>query len=114
MRLAIVAVVFAVAATVALILRARQRPVPAVVEVSMSPGVYFFSSVGCADCLPAREALEAALGPEGYTEIKWEEQPGRFEEVGVDAVPSTVLVTESGSAEVFPGNPGPALQRLGP
>jgi hypothetical protein len=114
LRLAIVAAVLGVAALVALMVRTSHRQHPSVIQVPLPPGVYLFTSATCADCRLVRETIVGALGPNGYTEIRWEEQPSWFEEVGVDAVPSTVVVAESGSAAVYPGNPDRALETLGP
>jgi hypothetical protein len=52
------------------------------------------------------------LGQEGYTELRWEEEPSKFGEVGVDAVPAVLLVRDSGRARLFPGQPERALSEL--
>jgi hypothetical protein len=80
----------------------------------LGPGVYFFSSSTCADCVPARASLVEQLGPSGFAEVRWESEPGLFAELGVDAVPCTLIVSEAGEATRFPGLPDGALEGLDP
>lgn len=82
--------------------------------VGLDPGVYLFSSGACADCAPARDRLVHDLGPTGFVEIRWEDEPARFEELGVEVVPCTVVVSDTGVATRFPGMPDRALERLNP
>ena len=54
------------------------------------------------------------LGSAGYNEIEWENEPGLFAELGIDAVPCTVVVGDDRSASVHPGMPDRALRGLNP
>jgi hypothetical protein len=114
LRLAIVAAGIVVALVAALVLR---RPVPHPVTTNtrgLGPGVYLFSSTTCVDCVAARARLVAALGPTGFVEIDWEDDPGPFAEFEIDAVPCTVIVSEEGMSTRFPGMPDRALEELSP
>lgn len=114
LRLALVTAGIVVALGVALVLR---RPVADPVTTNaagLGPGVYLFSSATCVDCAAARARLVDALGPTGFVEIDWEDDPGRFAELLIDAVPCTLIVSEEGMATRFPGMPDRALEQLGP
>jgi len=105
-RIVLIAVVVAVALGVAVIQRRRSlNPVRAVDAGDLGPGVYFFSSTGCATCDRARAKLEEALGSSGYTEISWEQEPEPFEKIGVEAVPAVMLVDERGRGRLYTGQP---------
>ena len=54
------------------------------------------------------------LGSAGYIEIRWEDDPGLFTHLGIDAVPCTVVVGDDGSASLHPGMPDGALRGLNP
>lgn len=104
----------AVAGCVVLIQRWRVRgPVRDVESAGMSSGVYFFSSASCPTCTRAREKLDARLGDTGYTEFVWEEDPGPFQELDVDAVPCVVVLGDDGRGRLYPGQPDKALRSLG-
>ena len=114
LRLAIVTAGIVVALAAAVVLR---RPVAHSVttnEAGLGPGVYLFSSSTCVDCVAARACLLDALGPTGFVEIDWEDDPGPFSAFGIDAVPCTVIVTEEGTFTRFPGMPNRALEELSP
>ncbi len=116
-RVAIVVAVLAAAGLGAYLLSRRSRsaqPFRPAVGRALPVGIYLFSSTTCAGCEPARQAIAERVGPAGFVEIAWEEKPGWFAELGVEAVPSTLVVTEDGVATVFPGHPGRALRALGP
>lgn len=115
LRLGIVGAAILVVLVVTLLLRgrARHRAVP-IDQAGLSPGVYLFSSSTCADCIPARRMMEDTLGASGFVEIKWEDEPGLFQEMRLDVVPATVVVAGDGSAVLFPGMPERALKTLGP
>lgn len=104
-----------VAAAITLVLRGRTKRSPRAVDpAGLAPGVYLFTSHTCADCRPARRMLTDVLGEGGFTEMNWEREPGTFNEVGIDAVPATLVVDGEGRATLYPGLPGKALARLGP
>jgi hypothetical protein len=92
----------------------RRGPRIATEAIGLDPGVYLFSSSTCADCVPARDRLADDLGQAGFVEIRWEDAPVLFEELGVEAVPCTMIVSEAGVATRFPGMPDRALERLNP
>lgn len=114
-RVALVAgaMVVALLATVALRFRSSGRPRRIDID-GLDRGVYFFSSATCLDCAPARKALLDALGDGGFTEVSWEEDPGVLHDLGISAVPATLLVDEAGRGMLYPGMPDAALRRLGP
>lgn len=93
--------------------RARQ-PVETIAHTGLRRGVYLFSSSGCATCRQARERLQATLGASGYVEFSWEKHAEQFHQVGVDAVPSVLLVGEDGGGRLYPGQPERALLDLEP
>lgn len=78
------------------------RPLPA---TDLDTGVYLFTSADCNECALARAKLEDRLGEGGYAEIAWEERPELFADLGVDAVPATMVVAADGSALLWPGQP---------
>ena len=71
----------------------------------LAPGIYLFTSSTCADCLPARERLREKLGPGGFKEIVWEQDPDSFDRAGIVVVPCTVVVGMDGLAKSYPGVP---------
>lgn len=92
--------------------RRTRRPVRTVEASDMAAGVYFFSSATCPTCERAREKLNARLGENGYTEFVWENDPGPFANLDVDAVPAVAVLDESGRGRLYPGQPDRALARL--
>ena len=114
-RIGLIVGALGVAYAVTVILRARAAGSPISLEATgLAEGVYFFSSSACPDCRQARARLEDGLGESGFTELRWEESPGVFHELGVAAVPATLLVDADGSGTLYPGHPDKALVRLGP
>jgi len=94
-------------------LAGRHRPV-LVQQTALGFGVYLFTSATCPDCETARRLLAAAIGPSGFVELSWEQRPELFRDLGVDAVPATLIVAESGSSTLYPGRPDFALEALSP
>lgn len=115
LRLGLVAgtVAIALAAILAVRARERRRPMDAG-PTDLGPGLYLFSSGACLDCRPARRIIEESLGPGGFTEIRWEDSPETFRDLGIEAVPATVVVSGSGLATVYPGMPHFALKAFNP
>lgn len=108
------AVVLAVAAVIILRkLAHRQRPA-GIEQTALDPGIYLFTSATCGDCEAARQMLVRALGPSGFVELSWESVPEIFREVEVDAVPATLIVSETRGSVLYPGRPDRALETLGP
>ncbi|MEX2252119.1 MAG: hypothetical protein WD895_08630 [Acidimicrobiia bacterium] len=108
----------AVVAAIAVILILRQmtgrhRPV-AIQQAKLGPGVYLFTSAACPDCESARRVLLGAIGPSGFVEVSWESDPETFRELGVDAVPATLVVSDSHGSTLYPGRPDRALEVLNP
>lgn len=80
----------------------------------LEAGVFLFTSANCADCEPARTKLANRLGADGFTELRWEEQPGLFEKLKISVVPATLVVDDGGSGTLYPGQPELAMEELGP
>ncbi len=115
LRLSLIAGALAVAAVAAVVLRSRVAGRPRQLEsTGLGPGVYLFTSTACADCSPARRKLIDELGEGGFVELGWEQEPGVFHRLGVDAVPATAIVARDGSATLWPGQPDDALDSVGP
>ena len=114
LRVGLVAAAFLLVGTIAIWQRARGRrmPIRNVSSADLGPGIYFFSSATCPTCARARDKLDQTLGEEAYIELRWEEEPGPFAEVGVDAVPAVLIVGASGEGRLFPGQPERALSEL--
>ena len=114
-RLSVVAGALVVALAAVALLRMRRRERPETIEsVGLSPGIYLFTSATCLDCSPARQSLLDSLGASGFTEISWEDGPETFRELGVTAVPATLIVGGDGDANLYPGQPTTVLRLLGP
>jgi len=114
-RIGLIAVVLAVAASIALIQRRRAlNPVKSLDAPGFDAGIYFFSSGTCATCDRARETLVLALGRDGYAEIAWEADPGPFENLQIDAVPAVMIVDDRGRGRLYAGQPDKVLAELDP
>lgn len=115
LRVVLVGTALVVTAAVSYLLARRSGTKPRRVNTgSMEPGVYLFTSATCADCAPAREKLRKALGDHGFHEVSWEDQPRVLQDLGVDAVPATLIVGEGGWGTLYPGRPDRAIAGLGP
>jgi len=112
-RIGLIAAAIAGVAVIALVQRRRAvGPVRAVETAGLAAGIYFFSSASCPTCRRAREKLDASIGDSGYDELVWEEQPGAFTDLGVDAVPAVMIVDHDGRGRLYPGQPERALADL--
>lgn len=109
LRIAIVAGAVLIIALVVAIM--RRNPVRRAIGSSgdLAPGIYLFTSATCADCTPSRERLVEQLGAGGFQEIEWEQDPESFARLGIDVVPTTLVVGMDGSASSYPGVPDEAL-----
>lgn len=106
LRLALVGGALAIVALVVWLMRRRDQRLGKSFDVEgLSEGVYFFSSTTCDSCRDARKRIEQLVGSEGYTEYAWETAPDMFSDVGVEAVPATLVVFSSGKAELHNGAP---------
>ena len=114
LRLAIVAGAVLLSVGLIVLLRRRQGEPTPVGAGGLSPGLYLFSSSSCLDCVTARGRLEETLGPSGFAEIHWEDEPELFAELGIDLVPCTVVVSADGTAARYPGAPEKALEGFNP
>lgn len=95
--------------------RRRTRHVPRRLDATkLTAGVYLMSSGSCPDCGPVRRQLDETLGQDGYSEMSWDTEPGVFEDLGITAVPVTLIVADDGSGVAWPGRPDKALAGLGP
>ncbi len=88
--------------------RAARRP-RRVRMPGIGPGLVLFTSETCDTCVPAREAVVARVGPDGFTEIVWEHEPAMFDTYAVARVPTLVWVDEDGDGLAWEGVPGRAL-----
>ena len=114
-RLGLVLGVLMASFAVAALVRRRARLEPGSVHpTNLAPGVYLFSSHDCVDCPKARRELQEALAGGSFVEIGWEESPSTFRALGVDVVPTTVIVDHDGSAILNPGVPAAVIRRLSP
>jgi hypothetical protein len=113
LRLAIVVGVALLSLIVVAVMR-RRRVVSALDRGGLDPGVYLFTSSSCSDCAGARARLQEVLGSSAFNEISWEDDPGMFTQLGIDAVPCTVVVGDDGSASIHPGTPDRVLRGLNP
>jgi hypothetical protein len=99
LRALIVALVaFVVVGAVVVMRRRSQRSTHARRRVNLDPGVYFFSSVACAECEPARNRL-AARGSK-FVEYTWEQDAAVFADLQIGGVPATMVVHDDQSALV--------------
>lgn len=106
-RAGLVAAALLVVGVIVLILRRTPTPGARRIPVAgLDPGVYLFTSTACVTCKTAREELIAKA--EEFVEIAWEEQPGIFADLEIDAVPAVLVVGEAGSGRLIPGRPGRA------
>lgn len=114
-RLGLIAGALAVAGAATWAMRSRSKGAPRRIETTgLGPGVYLFTSAACPDCRHIRSRLTRELGEAGFVELEWEKEPGLFHDLGVGAVPATLLVAADGSGVIWPGPPDEALARLGP
>lgn len=104
-------VVLVAASVVALVtnLVDRRRPRRRAME-GLEPGVVLFTSQRCPGCDPVRDRLVAVLGPEGFREIKWTEDPQPFQTHRIARVPTTAAVDSNGMGQVWEGMP--SVRRL--
>ncbi len=109
-RVALVAVALGSAGALVFWRRHRSKPkVRDVVAPQLRAGLYLFSSASCATCDGARREIVAVVGAAGFSEIVWERQPDVFSLVGVEAVPSTLVMGTEGRGRLYPGSPRRAL-----
>lgn len=64
-------------------------------------GVYLLTSDGCDTCERARSQLTRR--GVGHTELSWQKNPEVFERLGIDAVPSVLVIGETGSGTWWRG-----------
>ena len=105
-RIAIIAAALLVAALVVAVQRRKAESSPrALSATGLEPGIYLFTSGDCADCSTARAELEEMVGPQGFLEIAWEQQPEVFTRLEIEAVPATMVVDADGRGRLWPGAP---------
>lgn len=108
-RLGLVVGSLMVAGTATMVVRSRAKRGPRNLAVTgLNQGVYLFTSDACPDCRHVKGMLDDALGPDGYKELNWEQEPAMFHELGVDGVPATMIVAVDGSGVLWPGLPDEA------
>lgn len=114
-RLVLIAGALVVTVLVLITMRTISRSRPTVIDPGdLLPGIYLFSSSTCLDCRPASAMMLETLGAGGFTEFTWEDQPQRFQTMGIATVPATVVVDADRSALLFTGMPSKALERFSP
>ena len=101
----VVGVVLAAAAVTWSLRRRAAIPVRRIDVSGLEAGVYFFSASTCDTCEAARQALREIAAPAGFTEFAWEQTPEKFAELGVEAVPATLVVPTEGEATLHTGMP---------
>lgn len=70
----------------------RHRPTSRTIpDPGLDDGLYLFTSEGCDSCEPARASLRSR--GIAFTEVRWSHDPAAFERLGIDAVPSVLLVS---------------------
>lgn len=84
--------------------RPRRRPMP-----GLEPGVILFTSQRCPGCDPVRSRIGEVLGPDGFREIKWTEDPEPFATYRIGRVPTTVAVDDGGVGRLWEGMPSTRL-----
>lgn len=92
------------ALVIVLIVVLRRRPVVRGRQIDRSTlpgGVYLLTSDGCDTCERARTTL--TRHQVAYTELTWQKNPELFESLGVDAVPSVLLIDRSGAGTWWRG-----------
>lgn len=101
-RLVIVGALVVLVVVVSALARLRPLIRPRLIDaVDVEPGTYFLTSDGCESCGRAREKLERH--GIAYEEAEWQTRPELFDSLGVDAVPSLVVVDGSGRAHWWRG-----------
>lgn len=90
--LIVAALVVIVVIVVGLLRRFPRSSARTIDAAGLDPGVYLFTSGGCGTCDGARETL-VGRGVE-FTEVTWDDDPDVFQRLGMDAVPSVVVVNE--------------------
>lgn len=113
-RTVVVAGALAVAGVVVAIQRWQaRRPVRLVGDTGLPPGIYLFTSTECESCRRARASLDRELGPTGYRELTWKGHADHFYSIGVDAVPTVLVVSQDGRGRIYPGQPVVVLEEWG-
>jgi hypothetical protein len=114
----LIAVIGAVGVGMALSLILRRKPArrsPSELKQNrLGPGVYLFTSAACPDCEAVRAVLLERFGPVGFSELSWESDPEIFRELGVDAVPATLVVTATEGSTLYPGSTEPRQGGVSP
>lgn len=98
-------VVLAAVTVVAILRKRNAMPHRVVRDTGLASGLYLLTSSACADCGPARAILRGRLGTGNFVEYSWEENREVLERLAVDAVPSTLLVSDDGSGSLWAGVP---------
>ncbi len=112
-RLGLILGALMVAGAVTLVMLSRVKGGPRnLAATGLNQGVYLFTSDACPDCKHVKGMLDDALGPDGYKELNWGQEPAMFHELGVDGVPATMIVEVDGSGVLWPGLPDAALTHL--
>ncbi len=90
--------------------RLTSRSWRAIPATGLEPGTYLFTSLTCGDCSVARDRF----GQLPFTEITWEDRPEMFQELGINQVPSTLIVLDDGTGTWHRGVTGQVLKTRNP
>jgi hypothetical protein len=104
-RILVVAIGVVVVASFAGFRRRAGSGARTLAHTGLTPGVYLLTSRSCGDCETARRLIGEQVGRDGYTEVEWELEPGLFQDLGIGAVPGTLVVDEDGAARWHEGVP---------
>lgn len=70
------------------------------------PGVYLFTASACDSCDSARAVYLEELGPDGFTELTWDDRPRLLTRLGVGEIPAGIVLDSSGrEVDSFVGIP---------
>lgn len=83
-------------------------------RVDLDPGIYLFTSATCDTCEKARRRLERRLGQAGFVEYTWESHPETFAALGIDRVPSSLVVEAGGRGVLWRGQPDRMISTVDP
>lgn len=97
------ALIIAVVVSV-IVRRGRARPIE-IGPTGLAPGVYLFTSEECSACGEARAGLEERFVGATLTQVRWEDSPEIFKDLGVGEVPATIVVSNEGIGTLLRGLP---------
>lgn len=88
----------------------RQAESHITVRMDLEPGVILFSSETCVSCLAARKAVNKVFGG-SHREVRFEDDPPGFGRLGIEKVPTVMLVGADHQTVILEGVPSPRQLR---